>query len=839
MKAVIMAGGFGTRLRPLSTNIPKPMVPMANLPMLEHIVELLKKHNFTELIIMLYYQPEVITGYFGDGSRFGVKIEYLKPDSDLGTAGCVKFTEEKLKERFLVISGDVLTDFDLTQAVKFHEEKNATATIVLTRVENPLAYGVVITSKETSRIERFLEKPSWGEVFSDTINTGIYILEPSVFEYIPAGKSFDFSKDLYPRLLADDKGLYGYISSGYWKDVGNLDEYRLGHYDILDGKVSVKINGSKILRKSSEFIVGENVKIASDAQIESGVILGSNVVVEEGAKISRSVIGDNVVIKSGASISGSVIWAHSVIGAGARLKESVIGYNVSIGNKAVIQVGTVISDETKIGDEATVRAGVKIWPHKIVESGSTLSTSLVWGEKWSKELFGTWGISGLANIEITPEFATKVGAAYGAYLGKGAYVITSRDAHPASRMIKRTMISGLLSAGLRVGDLQTAPMPVFRYEIGKEGESGGIHVKISPKDPRVMDIKFFNAQGDDISAQQEKAIEQLFLREDFKRANPDEIDEVIVPPRAAEYYRTGYLKTINQEAIRKGNLKVVLDYAYSTAALIFPGIFGKLGVEVIALNSYLNPQKVSISMEERKKYLEQLSDIVTTLNADAGFMIDNSAERLYIVDEKGKIMPNDFAQVLVAFMAMKTNSCKRNAIAVPVNTSGVIEELASVCGVKVIRTPTLPKNMMKYAHSPDIIFAGNTMGGYIFPEFQCAFDALYSIGKIIEMISVMDMRLSRIAREIPSFEVIHERIPCPWDKKGLVMRRAIEHAAGKRHELIDGVKIYLGDGELDWVLMLPDAEESCFHLWAETAARGRARKVAEEYIQKIKNWQND
>jgi len=843
MKAVIMAGGFGTRLRPLSTNIPKPMVPMANLPMLEHIIELLKKHNLTEFIMMLYYQPEVITGYFGDGSRFGVKIDYLKPDSDLGTAGCVKFTEDKLKERFLVISGDVLTDFDLTAAINFHKEKNATATIVLTRVENPLAYGVVITSKETSKIERFLEKPSWGEVFSDTVNTGIYILEPSVFEYIPEGKSFDFSKDLYPRLLSDDKGLYGYIASGYWKDIGNLDEYRLGHYDILDGKVSVKIQGSRISRRGAEFIVGENVKIASDAEIESGVILGSNVVVESGAKISRSVIGDNVVIKSGASVVGSVVWAHTSIGSGARLKESVIGYNVSIGNKAVVQVGTVISDETKIGDEATIRAGVKIWPHKIVESGSTLSTSLVWGEKWSKALFGTWGISGLANIEITPEFATKVGAAYGAYLGKGAYVITSRDAHPASRMIKRTMISGLLSAGVKVGDLQTAPMPVFRYEIGKEGEAGGIHVKISPKDPRVMDIKFFNAQGDDISAQQEKAIEQLFLREDFKRANPDEIDEVIVPPRAAEYYRTGYLKTINQEIIRKSNLKVVLDYAYSTAALIFPGIFGKLGVEVIALNSYLNPQKVSISFEERKKYLEQLSDIVTTLDADAGFMIDNGAERLYIVDEKGRIMPNDFAQVLVALMAMKTynnTSGKKPVIAVPVNTSGVIEELASsIGGITVTRTPTLPKNMMKYAHNPDTIFVGNTMGGYIFPEFQCAFDALYAIGKIIEMLATLDMRLSRLAREIPSFEVIHERIPCPWDKKGLVMRRAIEHASGKKHELIDGVKIYLSNNNLDWVLMLPDAEESCFHLWAETASRGNARKLIEEYSKKIKDWQNE
>ncbi len=831
MKAVIMAGGFGTRLRPLSTNIPKPMVPMANVPMLEHIVELLKSHGFSELIMLLFYQPEVITNHFGDGSSFDIKISYLKPDSDLGTAGCVKFTEKYLTERFLVISGDVLTDFDLTAAMKEHEEKKASATIVLTRVENPLAYGVVITNQD-GKIERFLEKPSWGEVFSDTINTGIYILEPTVFEYIPEQKNFDFSKDLFPRLLSDDKELYGHVASGYWKDVGNLDEYRLGHYDILDAKVTVGIKGRKIKLKNSEFIVGENTKISKDAEIDTPCIIGKNCIIESGVKLSKSVIGDNVAIKSGSVISGSVIWSYSQVGQNSRIKEAVIGYNVSVGNRAVIQVGTVISDECKIGDGATIRAGVKIWPHKVVEDGSTLSTSLVWGEVWHKALFGTWGISGLANIEITPEFAAKVGSAYGAYVGKGRYVITSRDSHPASRMIKRTFISGLLSAGVKVGDLQTAPLPVFRYEIGKEGEAGGVHVKISPKDPKVMDIKFFDEKGDEISIHQEKAIEQLFLREDFKRSPPDEIDEVIVPPRAAEYYRTGYLKSIKMGIMSKADMKVVLDYAYSTAALIFPGIFGKLGVEVIALNSYINPLKVSISREERRKYLEQLSDIVTTLNADVGFMIDNGAERLFIVDEKGKILPNDFAMILVALLAMKTY--KSGVIAVPVNASLVIEELAANYNITIKRTSVSNKNIVNSAHKEDVVLAGNTYGGYIFPEFQCAFDALYALGKIIEMLSSNGDRLNHLSREIPSFKIYHEKIPCPWDKKGTVMRRAIDFAKDKKHELIDGVKLLLEEG---WALMLPDADESYFHLWVETRSEKDSVKLMEEYSAKIKEWQ--
>src|SRR6185437_2609452 len=188
MKALIMAGGFGTRLRPLTVNIPKPMVPMVNRPMMEHIVRLLKENGFDDLLVMLYYQPEVIIRHFGDGSAYGVKIEYLRPQSDLGTAGCIRFAQKYLDESFLVISGDLLTDFSLKEALAAHRKKKAMATLVLTRVPNPLEYGVVIVN-EDNRIQRFLEKPSWGEVFSDTINTGIYLLEPSVLDHIPDGRS--------------------------------------------------------------------------------------------------------------------------------------------------------------------------------------------------------------------------------------------------------------------------------------------------------------------------------------------------------------------------------------------------------------------------------------------------------------------------------------------------------------------------------------------------------------------------------------------------------------------------------------------------------------------------
>lgn len=831
MHAVIMAGGFGTRLRPLSYHIPKPMVPMANRPMLYHIIELLKTHKFHDLIMMLYFQPDVITNYFGDGAKMGVKIRYPKPELDLGTAGSVKFAQKHLNDTFIVISGDVLTDFDLTKAIEFHKKKKALATMILTRTANPLQYGVVITDT-AGKIERFLEKPSWGEVFSDTINTGIYILDPEVLDFIPQDRPFDFSKDLFPLLLREQKPLYGYVAEGYWKDVGNLDEYRLAHYDILEGKIKINIEGKKVTADGKELIVGEGTVLEDGVEIDGQVIIGSHCVIEKGARISQSVIGSGVKVHQRAQVVGSVLWDNVVIGREARMKETVIGAKTQIGDRAVVQVGTVIADQCKIGAESVIRANLKIWPHKSVEDGAILSTSLVWGEKWNKALFGAYGITGLGNIEITPEFATKVGAAYGAYLGKGAYVVTSRDAHLASRMIKRNMIGGLLSAGVRVGDLRTAPIPVVRYEIGKEGEAGGVHVRQSPYDSRLIDIKIFDSGGSDISIQQEKAIEQLFLREDFKRATLTEVGEITVSPRAQEYYRAGYLKSIDKELIRSANFKIILDYAYSSASMVFPAILGELGLEIVALNAHVNPHKVTKTETEFRHSLNQLSDIVTTLKADAGFLIDNGAEKVFLIDERGRILPNDHALVLVADLVMRT--FKHGTIGVPVHVSSVIDELALKYKIKVKRTPKSPRQIVNAAREKDALFVGDCSGGFIFPEFQPAFDAMYTIGKILEMMAKEKIRLNRLSRDIPSFEVFHKKLPCPWDKKGQAMRHAIEEAKGKKAELIDGVKIFFDKA---WVLLLPDPDEAYFHVWAESEDEKHSKELIKEYGDKVKKWQ--
>jgi len=832
MKAIIMAGGFGTRLRPLTVNIPKPMVPMANKPMMEYIVTLLKENGFDDLLVMLYYQPEVIIRHFGDGAAYGVRMEYMRPQSDLGTAGCVKFAQKHLKETFLVISGDLLTDFNLKAALAAHRQKKAVASLVLTRVPNPLAYGVVIVN-EDNRIQRFLEKPSWGEVFSDTINTGIYLLEPSVLEHIPPDRSFDFSKSLFPLLLSAKAPLYGHIAEGYWKDVGDLSEYRLAHYDILDKRVKVPFASPKRKFKQGVGYVAKGSELSPKAVLDGTNVIGENCRIAERVKLTNCVIGNNVKIKEGSELTGCVLWDNVEIGSEAILREAVIGARTQIADHAQVNEGAILGDDCIVGHAAVVHSNVKVWPHKRIEDGAVLSTSLIWGDIWARRLFGAYGITGLCNREITPELSTRIGAAYGAYLGEGTYVTTSRDAHLASRMIKRAFISGLLSTGVKVGDLRTAPIPVVRYEIGQEGEAGGVHVRQSPFDPNLVDIKLLDRTGVDLSSNQERAIEQLFLREDFKRATPDRIGEIITPPRAQEYYRAGFLKAVKVDIFQNTKMKIVIDYAFSSASLILPDILGRLGLEVVSLNAYLSPQRVTKTPEEFQTALDRLSTIVLTLKADAGFLIDTGAEKVFMVDEKGQRVSNDVSLLMIANLVMREH--KSGKIGVPVTVSGVVESLAKPQGMSVERLRTAPRYIMEASREKEMHFVGDGIGGFIFPEFQPCFDAMYAIVKIVELLARHKVSLSTLAGEIPAFETMHQKVPCPWDRKGLVMRRAIEAVHQYPNELVDGVKIFV-DGS--WVLMLPDPDEATFHVWAEGSDKSQARALLKEYSQKIQQWQN-
>jgi mannose-1-phosphate guanylyltransferase/phosphomannomutase len=832
MKAVIMAGGFGTRLRPLTCNIPKPMVPMVNRPMMEHIVSLLNRHGITDLVATLFYQPEIISNHFGDGSRFGVTLQYRKSEADFGTAGSVRNARDFLDDRFLVISGDLLTDFDLSAAIAFHEEKNAKVTILLTRVANPLQYGVVLT-QDDGKIVRFLEKPSWGEVFSDTINTGIYIIEPEVLDLIPAGEEYDFSKNLFPLLLEQNLGLYGFIAEGYWRDIGNLSEYQDAHTDALRGTIRMQIAGTK----RGNVYADDTCRIETDEKMLSGtVVIGKNSRIHRDASIVNSVIGSDCEVLPGAVIRNSVIWDGTQIGSRSEISSSVIGNKCIIGDEVVIHDNVFMSDQCIIGKRSQLLSNIKLWPEKVVEEGATVTRSLVWEDRWLRELFTESRVSGISNIEMNPEFGAKLGAAFGAFVGAGSTVVTSRDSDNVSRMMNRALMTGLMSAGVHCSDLRTASIPIVRHELKSGKEKGGIHVRRSPYYKNYTDIIFFDGDGKDLPTSKTKAVERLFFGEDFIRADHDKVGSISFPERTTASYIERFLASIDVKAIRSASLRVVIDYSNGIASTIFPHILGKLNVQVVALHAYLDSSKITRTTEEINQSLNELAYVVTSLKYDLGCMLDPGAERLYAVDEHGRAISHERLLTLMTKLVVMANPELKD-IAVPVSASGEIDVLAKEFGLRVFRTRDSHLAMMEAASAQGYKYVGGTKGGFIFSDFLFAADGMYSLAKLLECIAITKKRLGDLDKETPRLHFVKKTVPCAWHAKGRVMRRLMNDSEPYRRDLIEGVKIFPPNaGTHTSVFLNPDRTRPLFHIQAESEDPRVAQRWADEYETKILRW---
>jgi len=833
MKAVIMAGGFGTRIQPLTSRLPKPMIPLFNRPIMLHIVELLKKHDINDLVMLLYHQPEVIKKFFRDGSDFGVKITYVIPLQDMGTAGAVKAAEKYLDERFLVISGDLLTDFNLKKVVNFHNDNKAMATITLTSVKDPLQFGVVITDKE-KRITQFLEKPGWGEVISDTINTGIYVLEPEIFKYIPAGENFDFSQDLFPTMLANNDPLFGYPAKGYWRDIGNTDSYREAYHDIFRGRINLKIDEPKLDFVGKDLRISADVTLEDPSGLEGTVVVGDNSQIQRGVHIKDSVIGRNCTIEQGAKLNRCVIWDNTYVKKGARINDSVICSNVSIGQSAILEEGVIVADETSIGDEAVIKRDVKIWPRKDVEPGSIVTANLIWGDKWRKLLFEGAIVKGLSNVELTPEFMAKLGCAYGSTLPKGSFVLGGRDSNRVTRMLKRCFMGGILSAGVNVRDMKMTPQPLVRYKLKTFGEVGGFHFRQVQDDPANMEIVFLDGDGLDFSSSMAKNVERIFYKENFRRAHHTEPGAITDIYNVTDFYREGFLRALDKELLKKAAWTVVVDFNHSAASQILPLILNELGCYVIALNAYVDEGRGTRQNMDKQSALEQLSKIVGSVGAQAGFWLDPSAESITLLDETGHILTGIELLTLFTFLTLKSG--QKGVIAVPVQAPSTIERMATPERCQVTRTKSGDRAMLEAAGSNEVILAGSTDGRFALPVFQASFDGMFAIARLIELGAASGVPFSKSLAEIPECAFQQASVSCPWEMKGGIMRKMSEDSLDKEATFIDGIKVHSGD---EWILMLPDQHNHYIHIVAEGKDLKSAQRLLHEYQKKLESWKKE
>ncbi|HEX77317.1 MAG TPA: NDP-sugar synthase [Dehalococcoidia bacterium] len=357
MKAIILVGGEGTRLRPLTCNWVKAMVPILNRPFLEHLLLWLKGYGIDEVVLALCYRPECIADHFGDGAGLGIRLYYVQEEAPLGTAGAVKNAERYLKgERFFVLNGDIFTDLDLGAMLSFHEEREGHGTIALIPVDNPTIYGIVETDAE-HRIKRFVEKPRWEEVTTNLINAGVYILEPEVLSYMPPQQFYMFEHHLFPKLLEMGLPLYGYPFGAYWIDMGTPEKYLQLHRDLLLGNT----RRGPILGQGP--LLGEGSHLDPSAQIRGPVLMGRGCTIEPQARlIGPTALGDGCHIGAGAMVEGSVLWQGVRVGAGATLRHCIIAEGSQVGSGCTIGQGAVLSDHVTVSAGLELEPGCHIWP---------------------------------------------------------------------------------------------------------------------------------------------------------------------------------------------------------------------------------------------------------------------------------------------------------------------------------------------------------------------------------------------------------------------------------------------------------------------------------------------
>ncbi|HWR61411.1 MAG TPA: sugar phosphate nucleotidyltransferase, partial [Clostridia bacterium] len=816
----IMAGGEGTRLRPVTCGIPKPMVPVLNKPVMEYIIELLKKHGITDIAATLAYFPAVITDYFGDGGDFGVSLRYYVEHTPLGTGGSVKNAEDFLEGTFVIVSGDALTDIDLGKALEFHKSKGSKATLVLKRVPIPLEYGVVITDEE-GRITSFLEKPSWGEVFSDTINTGIYILEPDILHYYKKGDNFDFSKDLFPRLLNDGIPMYGHVTRDYWNDIGDLRVYKEVNYDILNGKVRTEIEYREI---EKGIWAGNNTEIDESCVLNAPVLIGSNCRIKGNTLLEAAIIGNNCEIAGGTSIKRSIIWKNSKVGRNVQSRGAVICSGATVKEGVHLFENSVIGSNTTLETGAIIKPDIKIWPEKDIEADAIVTQNLVWGTKASKTLFGYRDINGDVNVNITPEFASRLGSAFGSTIRESSRIIVSSDGSNASEIIRDAFIAGVLSTGVGVISIENAVMPIMRFAVRFYKAEGGVHIWKDYNAENKVHLEFSNSEGINIDRPVEKKIENSFTREDFKRCNADSIKDIVRVENFAGYYiQTGTNMLKDYKKIKAAGLRLVVGSRSRQVVDLAASYLRNLGCSV---ETVVFETERTQGAEAGKFHGDssRIAELTVRYGACMGVVLKEDGESAVLIDHKGRILDKDKQLALTSLIILKSGMEKR--LIVPHTASRVIEKMAECYSIEVVRTKNTPAALMKEMFDKKL-----NMEESLF-QYILNFDGIWGVGSLLDFMAANSAILYDLVNELPHFHMERNEVQCDWRHKGRVIREIIEENKSREIELFEGVRI---NSENGWVLILPDSERPVCNIYAEGSSEEYARELAAEFTERIKS----
>ena len=763
VKAVVMAGGEGTRLRPLTSNQPKPMVPIVGKPCMEHILELLKSHGFDDVIVTVAFLPQAIRGYFGGGDALGIDISYSVEESPLGTAGSVRLAADQLTTSR---SSSSPATRSATSTSRVSSRRTATRTPPSRSASCPSRTRSSSGSSSpttTAAIERFLEKPSWGQVFSDTINTGIYVLEPEVLRHIPTDRPYDFAKELFPLLLEMGRPLYGCVLDGYWQDIGNLDQYRQANYDALDGKVELNIPGIQL---RGNIWIGEGVELDDLDQVEGPAFVGNNCRIAPDASIGpHSVLGTNSTLRERARIERAVVESGTHIGRSAIVEGAIVGRSCDLRTHVRLHEGVAIGDEVTIGAESVIFPGVRIYPYKEVESGAQIHSSLIWESRGGSRIFGRDGVQGLINVDLTPEVALRLGIALGSALKRGARVVTSREAPAACRMVKRALHHR--RALDRRGHRRPARAAVGGQPPPAEGgelRRGACTSASTRPIPRSSPIQFYERPGHPAHRRAaEGDREELHAARGAARRRGRRRHDLVSGPRRRELRGRPALEPRHRGDPRarlqdRRRLRLLGRLARPAAR---PGAARRRGGRRARVHNgppHARACRRSTSRSARRRTSCARSAPRSASSSTAppsGSTSSTSRRRDVPVDK-----------ALLLYLRLISSDGRRGRLAFPITVTSLVDRLVEGSGLEVVRTPATLADLTKAAAGDGVVFAGAVGGGYVFPEFLPAYDAVASLCKLLELLAPVQRPLSELVADLPASTLVHRQPALPVGAQG-------------------------------------------------------------------------
>ncbi len=755
MKAIVMAGGEGTRLRPLTCAVPKPMVPLLDKPMLEYAVEHLLRYGITDMAFTLGYKPSVITGYFEDYKPKEAHIEYFIEDTPLGTAGSVKNAAAFIDGAFLVFSGDALTDINIAAAADFHRQSGASVTIVLKKMGNPLEYGVVITGSPKSDfgsgpvlgggVERFVEKPGWEDVFSDTINTGIYIIEPEVLDLIPAGARFDFAKDLFPLMMQKGLPIYGYIADGYWCDVGNIEAYIKAHEDLLKGSVSVKIPG----RNVGGIYVGEGANISNSALVQSPSFIGAGAHIGDGARIGQySCIGAGARVGAYANIKRSILLSGAHAGRHTKLSGCVIGTNASLGERCSVYEGAVVGERCNLSGDNRVSPRVRLWPEKWLDTGAAAGENIVWGHGERMGFIGKNGFTGDVGEDLTP---LRLGRIFGAAaeVMSGRSVALCSDGTDFGNAVLKQAAGIFTMSGGDVFSFRGVQRPVFAYAASLVGAELCISVKSFKGQKLFVDLfepgLFMLSKG--MRRQMEgKYFHQGEVLSDMRcgRETPMDTAESL-------YVHTGCAQ-VDCGAIRSADIRVVVR--------------GGRDIDALAAHA-LEACGVSVQRQIADVQTGDAAGQVAREAAHFAVRLTKNAALATLCLADGRVIDTEDFRAVAYYLVLA--GLERKTVKLPTGAPGSVVSIARRLGLEV-----------SYGSEQEALLALPA------ERRRILFDGIYAVSRLAEHIARTGATIEEIASMISPGHVRVREVGCDWEDIGRVIggmyREGAQASEGLRFE---------------------------------------------------------